>query len=452
MAESQNIEYKESWRDEYLKWVCGFANAQGGTIYIGIDDAENVVGVKDVKKLMEDIPNKIQSGLGIVADVNKHMKDGKDYLEIKVDPSSFPISYHGEFHYRSGATKQQLTGIALSEFITRKTGIHWEDATVDDITVDDLDDESFKIFRREALRRKRMTEEELNVSNEELLHKLRLMRNGKLKRSAVLLFYHDPAVIQNGSFVKVGKFDENGYVVYHHELEESLIVNATKVIDLIYMMYLKAKISYVHDRRVEEYPFAREAIREAVYNAIAHNCYMYGTPIQIRIMDESMTISNRCILPENWTVDTLMEVHDSIPYNPDIANVFFRAGFIENWGQGIQKICKECRDIGADLPEYELVGTTLRIRFKALSSALIDMPKVPKGHSAKTDGTLDDTMALKIIEKIRSKPDITLDQLSEEVGIARRTLVRYMSVLKETGRIERVGGKRYGHWEVRDDM
>ena len=452
MAESQNIEYKESWRDEYLKWVCGFANAQGGTIYIGIDDAGNVVGVKDVKKLMEDIPNKIQSGLGIVADVNKHTKDGKDYLEIKVDPSSFPISYHGEFHYRSGATKQQLTGIALSEFITRKTGIHWEDATVDDITVDDLDDESFKIFRREALRRKRMTEEELNVSNEELLHKLRLMRNGKLKRSAVLLFYHDPAVIQNGSFVKVGKFDENGYVVYHHELEESLIVNATKVIDLIYMMYLKAKISYVHDRRVEEYPFAREAIREAVYNAIAHNCYMYGTPIQIRIMDESMTISNRCILPENWTVDTLMEVHDSIPYNPDLANVFFRAGFIENWGQGIQKICKECRDIGADLPEYELVGTTLRIRFKALSSALIDMPKVPKGHSAKTDGTLDDTMALKIIEKIRSKPDITLDQLSEEVGIARRTLVRYMSVLKETGRIERVGGKRYGHWEVRDDM
>ena len=377
MAESQNIEYKESWRDEYLKWVCGFANAQGGTIYIGIDDVGNVVGVKDVKKLMEDIPNKIQSGLGIVADVNKHTKDGKEYLEIKVDPSSFPISYHGEIHYRSGATKQQLTGIALSEFITRKTGIHWEDATVDDITVDDLDDESFRIFRREALRRKRMTEEELDISNEELLRKLRLMRDGKLKRSAVLLFYHDPAVIQNGSFVKIGKFDENGYVVYHHELEESLIVNATKVIDLIYMMYLKAKISYVHDRRVEEYPFAREAIREAVYNAIAHNCYMYGTPIQIRIMDDSMTISNRCILPENWTVDTLMEVHDSIPYNPDIANVFFRAGFIENWGQGIQKICKECRDIGADLPEYELVGTTLRIRFKALSSALIDMPKVP---------------------------------------------------------------------------
>lgn len=56
-------------------------------------------------------------------------------------------------------------------------------------------------------------------------------------------------------------------------------------------------------------------------------------------MEDEMTISNRCILPENWTVETLMGKHDSIPYNPEIANVFYRAGFIENWGQGIQKIC-----------------------------------------------------------------------------------------------------------------
>ena len=142
-----------------------------------------------------------------------------------------------------------------------------------------------------------------------------------------------------------------------------------------------------------------------------------------------------------------MQPHDSIPYNPDIANVFFRAGYIETWGQGIQKICDECLALGAELPRYEILGTGIRVYFPALRSALIDQPKVPKGHSAKTDGTLDDTMALKIIEIIRSKPDITLDQLSTETGIARRTLVRYMSTLKEASRIERVGGKRYGHWE-----
>lgn len=448
MAESQNIEYKESWRDEYLKWVCGFANAQGGTIYIGIDNAGNIVGIKNAKKLMEDIPNKIQTGLGIVADVNKLTKDRKDYLEIKVKPSSFPISYHGEFHYRSGATKQQLTGIALSEFIMQKTGFRWEDVTVDNITVGDLDDESFKIFRREALSKKRMTEAELNVSNEELLQKLHLMTDGKLKRSAVLLFYSDPGVVQNGSFIKVGKFDERDRVVYHNDLEESLIVNASKVINLIYQMYLKAKIGYEHDVRVEEYPFAREAIREAVYNAIAHNCYMYGTPIQIRVMEDAIIISNSCILPEGWTVNTLMEPHDSKPYNPDIANVFYRAGFIENWGQGIQKICDECREIGAELPVYELIGTTLRIRFQALESALIDQPKVPKGQNEPLGEPKENLLIDKIILLLRDNPKATYDDLVTELSVSRSTIKRAMRNLVANGQIVRVAGKRYGHWKI----
>ena len=58
MSEDQNIEFKESWRDEYLKWICGFANAQGGKIFIGKDDDGKVIGLKDGKKLMEDIPKR----------------------------------------------------------------------------------------------------------------------------------------------------------------------------------------------------------------------------------------------------------------------------------------------------------------------------------------------------------------------------------------------------------
>ncbi len=64
MAESQNIEYKKSWRDEYLKWICGFANARGGALVIGKDDSGNVVGIKNAKKFLEDIPNKVRDILG----------------------------------------------------------------------------------------------------------------------------------------------------------------------------------------------------------------------------------------------------------------------------------------------------------------------------------------------------------------------------------------------------
>lgn len=79
MNENQNVEWKTSWRDEYLKWICGFANARGGIIYIGVNDAGSVVGLKNIKKLMDDLPNKIRNYLGIVCDVNVHEKGGKHF-------------------------------------------------------------------------------------------------------------------------------------------------------------------------------------------------------------------------------------------------------------------------------------------------------------------------------------------------------------------------------------
>lgn len=111
MPEQQNIEWKESWRDEYLKWICGFANAQGGKLYIGCDDDGNIVGVKDSKKLLEDIPNKIRDAMGIVVDVNLLRKEDKEYIEIDVQTYPISISCKGVYHYRSGSTKQILRGL-----------------------------------------------------------------------------------------------------------------------------------------------------------------------------------------------------------------------------------------------------------------------------------------------------------------------------------------------------
>ncbi|NQU51037.1 MAG: ATP-binding protein, partial [Bacteroidetes bacterium] len=92
MTEHQNIEYKQSWHDDYLKWVCGFANAQGGVIFIGKDDNGNIVGIDGYKKLMDDIPNKIKNAIGIMVEVNLHELNGKHFIEIVIHPYSVPIS------------------------------------------------------------------------------------------------------------------------------------------------------------------------------------------------------------------------------------------------------------------------------------------------------------------------------------------------------------------------
>lgn len=218
MAENQNIEYKESWRDEYLKWICGFANAQGGKIYIGKRDNGTVLRVKDSKKLLEDIPNKIQNKLGIV---------------------------------------------------------------------------------------------------------------------------------------------------------------------------------------------------------IVSNCSM---------------------LPFGWTAETLLGSHTSKPYNPDIARVFYRAGYIESWGRGIQKICDACKNLGAEEPEYIVHGEDIMVKFRALESARVT-EKV-------TENLKEDEK--KVVEILRKNPYATYSDIADILKISRKTASLKIKALKEKDIIVRVGASKNGYWKFRE--
>lgn len=452
MAENQNTEYKESWRDEFLKWVCGFANAQGGHIYIGVKDDGTVIGVSDSKKLLEDLPNKIRDTVGIMATVNLLREADKEYIDVHVTPSSYPVNYHGEYYLRSGGTNQQLRGSMLTQFLMDKTGYHWDAIPVDSIGVDDLDDESFKIFRRESLRRHRMSEEDINVSNEELLERLDLLADDKLKRAAVMLFYDRPGKIVTGCYVKIGKFGEGSDLQYQDTLEGSLFHIADRVIDLIYTKYLKAAITYEHDVRYETYPFPREGVREAVYNALVHNNFADSIPIQIRIEDKAMYISNNCILPKDWTAETLMQLHKSRPFNPAIAQVFYRAGYIEAWGRGIEKICEACRRYGTPNPEYTVLGDDITVKFTALPTPKTSSSKTPIRQDGGLGVGLDVGLGRRILELIANNPSSSMSELAGTLSVTQRTIERNIRTLREQGMLERVGGKRYGHWEVREGI
>lgn len=150
MPEQQNIEYKSAWHDDYLKWICGFANAQGGVIYIGKDDNGNVTGVDDYKRLMDDIPNKVRNAMGITVEVNLHEESSKYFIEIVTHPYSVPISLRGRYYYRSGSTKQELTGASLNEFLLKKSGKTWDDVIEPRATYDDIDEKAVATFVQEA--------------------------------------------------------------------------------------------------------------------------------------------------------------------------------------------------------------------------------------------------------------------------------------------------------------
>ena len=255
--EHQSIEWKESWQDEYLKWICGYANAYGGTIYIGTDDDGNVVGIDNARDLLERIPNKITDTMGIIADVNLLYKGELEYLQIIVDKYPSLISFRGKYYYRSGSTMREITGKELERALLKTQGRTWDGVPLPKLSVSDLKQ------------------------------------------------------------------------------------------------------------------FHKDAFREILLNAIVHKDYSSCNPIQISVYEDKIYIWNDGEMPPNLdSTDKLFMKHSSKPYNPKLANIFFKSGMIEAWGRGFEKIREACVLYDGPLPEYEINEAGIMVLCKACDKYL----------------------------------------------------------------------------------
>lgn len=419
MAESQNIEWKESWRDEYLKWICGFANAQGGTLYIGINDKGVVNGINNAKKLLEDLPNQIRDILGLMAAVNLLTKEDLEYLEIVVEPYPFPISLRGKYYYRSGSTLQELKGSALTKFLLERQGKRWDAVPVPNVSVEDLKATTFDFFKTKAEKSNRLGAEDLQGRNQELLESLNLYAdNGTLlKRAAILLFHPNPEKYFTGAYVKIGFFETDDDLKYQDEVKGNLLEQAEEALDLLKTKYDKASISYTDGAREEKFNFPQDAVREALLNAIAHKDYSSGAPIQISVYNDKIIFWNEGQLPENWTVDRLTQKHPSKPFNPDIANTLFRAGYIESWGRGTIKIIKACKAHKIAPPIFANIAPDFEV-------TLINYTK----DSLAAKGLKDEFIT--IILYVQENQNIANSIVQDICGVSKRTATRYLTDLE----------------------
>ena len=118
--EDQHTELKRLWKDEYLREICAFANADGGTLYVGLEDDGTVVGVNNVSHLLENLPNKIKDKLNFIAAVDRRTESDLEYIAIVVQPQDNPILCDGHCYVRIGSTVQELKGHELRLFMSGK--------------------------------------------------------------------------------------------------------------------------------------------------------------------------------------------------------------------------------------------------------------------------------------------------------------------------------------------
>jgi ATP-dependent DNA helicase RecG len=276
----------------------------------------------------------------------------------------------------------------------------------------------------------------MNVSNETLLNHLHLNDGELLKRATALLFHPDPEKYITGAYVKIGYFDSDSELIYQDEIHGNLFQQADKTLDLLFTKYLKAKITYESITRVETFPFPEAALREAVINAIVHKEYSSGVPVQIKVFEHKLIIWNDGQLPLEWTLKDLLTSHPSKPANPDVANAFFRAGMIESWGRGIEKIIHLCVADGLSEPIFNIAFGGLQIEFIA---RLEPVSNIMEKSEEKSE---EKSLAFNLLDSIKHNPKVTTNMMMGSTANSKRSIEYQLNILKESGIITRIGTRK----------
>lgn len=185
-------------------------------------------------------------------------------------------------------------------------------------------------------------------------------------------------------------------------------------------------------------------MREAICNAIVHRDYM-GVHTQMKVYDDSIMLWNEGKLPEGINQEKLFAEHASQPRNRNIANAFYKAGFIETWGRGINKIRQGLKKMGLPEPKIEnhISGTLIIIYRNGGVNGTNDTNNV--GNMSETNLTERQRF---ILSTIKVNPFVTGKEMSETLSVTQRTIERDLAAMQKAGIIRHEGKVNAGVWVV----
>ncbi|MDE2763473.1 MAG: putative DNA binding domain-containing protein [Gemmatimonadota bacterium] len=376
-GESEQMEFKATTgqRREAAQTVCAMLNRHGGHVIFGVENGGRVVG----QQIGQDTLRDIQHELGkidppVYPSVSK-IEVGPDrgvvVVSVPGGPNK-PYSYRGIPYQRVGDTTVEMAGGEYQHILVERlhAQTRWENQTADGWSAADLDHGQIVLTVEEAIRRGRMEDPGTRAPLELLRGLNLLLHDGSLTRAAAVLFGISARleVEYSQCLLRVARFRGNTRTEFldnrqfHGHAFELLRLGSRFLRE---SLPVAGRVLPGVFARVDEPMYPVESLREALANAICHRDYSIGGgSIAIGVYDDRLEITSSGTLNFGLTPDALFEPHESLPWNPLIAGVFYRRGIIERWGRGTIRMAELADKAGLPRPEIEDAGGGVTVRFR----------------------------------------------------------------------------------------
>ncbi len=355
MQESKNMEFKETITNTFLKTVSAYANYDGGIILFGIDDAGKVKGIEDTVQARLDIENKINDSITPQPDYVLSVQNNDSVIRLEVKGGiSKPYLYKSKAYKRNDTATIEVDTLEFSRLVLEGRNISFEELPCEP------QDLSFSILKNEL-------EKSIGIKkfDTDILKTLNLYQNDMGYNNAAAL------LADKNQFpgIDIVKFGENISIIQKRETfqNESLLKIYEKTIRVFRDYYVYEEITGAERKQVEMIPEA--AFREAIANSLIHRTWDVASHIRVLMFDDKIEVISPGGLPAGISKEEYLNGMLSVLRNRNLANIFYRLGFVEIFGTGILRI-KQLYEKQSIKPVFEVTDNTIKIILPILGDGL----------------------------------------------------------------------------------
>ena len=346
MRETRILEFKETITNTFLKTVSAFSNYDGGEILFGVDDDGNIKGLSDVKQACLDIENKINDSISPQPNYTLEIQNNEQTIKLSVKSGlQKPYLYKSKAYKRNDTATIEVDTLEFSRLILEGKNIRFEELPCKDQEL------SFEILQSNLKEKI-----QIETFNKDTLKTLNLYDDANGFNNAAGLLAdknHFPGI-------DIVKFGENISIIQKRiTFENTSVLGIYEKALSVFRDYYQYEVIQGADRKmVEKIPEA--AFREAIANALIHRVWDVDSQIRVSMFDDRTEVVSPGGLPSGITEDEYLSGKLSVLRNRNLANVFYRLGFVEIFGTGITRI-KQIYSEASVKPSFEVSENAIQI-------------------------------------------------------------------------------------------